>query len=74
MTVWTEETIARLRSQFVGTEDDFGKLLTHLAVVWSIADLEKLERSDRQVTWDDYFARERVFTSMSKSTGGGPAK
>ena len=63
MSGWSEDEKARLRSRYFGSENDFEKLAHCLSAVWTLADIEKLERSGRFVTWDEYFGREKVILS-----------
>jgi hypothetical protein len=67
MSVWSEDEKARLRSRYLGSEEDFEKLIRHLSAVWTLADVEKLERSGRFVTWDEYFGREKVIRGGATS-------
>ena len=64
MPAWTENEVDRLRRRFVGRNEDFGTLVAYVQSVWTAADLEKLERSGRLITWDDYFKREKVIVNM----------
>jgi hypothetical protein len=66
MSAWTEDEISRLRRRFVGSEEDFGKVLACVQIIRTVADLEKLEGSGRLVAWDPYFKREKVILGVSK--------
>jgi hypothetical protein len=69
MSVWSEADEARLRSRYLGSEEDFEKLMRYLSTVWTLADVERLERSGRFVTWDEYFGREKVIRSGARPSG-----
>lgn len=66
MLEWTEYEIERLRRRYVGTEDDFAKLLRYLSVAWTRADLKKFEQSGSMLAWDDYFRREKLLRSTER--------
>ena len=65
MSGWSEDEKARLRSRYLGSDEDFEKLVRCLSAVWTLADVERLERNDRFVTWDEYFGREKVIRGKS---------
>ena len=66
MSVWSEAEKARLRSRYLGSEEDFDKLMEYVSAVWTAADVERLETSGRFVTWDEYFGREKVIRGGAK--------
>ena len=68
MSGWSEIETARLRARYLGTDEDFAKLVRYVSAVWTLEDVEKLERGGLFVTWDEYFAREKVIRSVAKPT------
>lgn len=63
---WASEEVERLRRRYVGSDEDFDKLLHYLAVAWTRADLEAFLRSERSVAWDDYFRREKLLRGAER--------
>lgn len=66
MSAWSENETARLRSRYLGSEEDFEKLVHYLRAIWTLADVERLEHSGRLVTWDEYFGREKLIRGAAK--------
>lgn len=60
MPQWTEYEIERIKGRYVGSEEDFAKLLRYLSVAWTNKDLKKFEQSGKLLAWDHYFQREKL--------------
>lgn len=63
---WTSEQVERLRRRYVGTDEDFDKLIRYLAVAWTPTELEEFLRSQRSIAWDDYFRREKLLRGVER--------